>query len=319
MKIMTVLGETPASRLGTTLTHEHVLVDFTGANLDGSQGWDRDEVARIAKPHLDEAAGLGATAFIECTPTFLGRDPLLLKQLSQMTGLHILTNTGYYGGQHDRFITKEALQLSAQALAECWIREWRDGIDGTGVRPGFIKTAVGGERDTQDGLRPLTELDQKLVHAAAMAHLETGLTIACHTANADGLAQLDILAAEGVAPLAWIWIHANHAPIERVVEAAKRGAWVSFDGLNEENVDTYVQMVQTMVEANLLDHVLLSHDAGWYSVGQPGGGNYRGYSTLFKKLLPALPEAGLTQEQLDRLVIGNPAQAFAVRVRRLQD
>jgi phosphotriesterase-related protein len=296
-----------------------VLVDFTGANLDGTQGWERGEVVAVAKPYLDEAAGLGAKAFIECTPTFLGRDPELLRELSQATGLHILTNTGYYGGQHERFIAKEALKLTAPELAERWVKEWRDGIDGTGVRPGFIKTAVGGASETHGGLRPLTELDQRLIRAAALAHLQTGLTIACHTANADGLAQLDILEAEGVSASAWIWVHANHAPIGRVIEAAKRGAWVSFDGLNEDNVDVYVQTVQAMIEAGLLERVLLSHDAGWYTVGEANGGDYRGYSTLFKRLLPALRDAGVTQAQVDTLVVGNPAQAFAVRVRSLNE
>lgn len=319
MKIMTVLGEIPASELGKTLSHEHVLVDFTGANLDGSQAWNRDEVIEVAKPYLDEAAGLGATALIECTPTFLGRDPLLLRQLSEATGMHLLTNTGYYAGQHDRFIPEAELKLTAEQLATRWIDEWRNGIDGTGVRPGFIKTAVGGEGEPQNGLRSLTQLDQRLIRAAALAHLKTGLTIACHTTNADGLAQLDILAEAGVSPSAWIWIHASHPPIESVIAAAKRGAWVSFDWLNEDNVDAYVQSVKTMIDAGLLDRMLVSHDAGWYTVGEPGGGEYRGYTTLFKKLIPALREAGVTDKQIDQLLIDNPAHAFAIQVRPLAD
>jgi phosphotriesterase-related protein len=74
-----------------------------------------------------------------------------------------------------------------------------------------------------------------------------------------------------------------------------------------------------MIEAGLLERVLLSHDAGWYTVGEANGGDYRGYSTLFKRLLPALRDAGVTQAQVDTLVVGNPAQAFAVRVRSLNE
>jgi phosphotriesterase-related protein len=65
-----------------------------------------------------------------------------------------------------------------------------------------------------------------------------------------------------------------------------------------------------------LGRVLLSHDAGWYRVGEPGGGNYRGYDTLFKEFLPHLKKAGLTEPELLQMLVLNPAEAFSVRIRR---
>jgi phosphotriesterase-related protein len=64
--------------------------------------------------------------------------------------------------------------------------------------------------------------------------------------------------------------------------------------------------------------VLISQDAGWYTVGEPGGGDFRGYDTLQAEFLPALRQAGLTDDEVRRLTVENPARAFGVR-KRLRD
>ena len=164
---------------------------------------------------------------------------------------------------------------------------------------------------------PLSDVDRKLVRAAARAHLATGLTMAVHTGPATGaFDELDVLAEEGVHPSAWIWVHAqNEADMSRHVEAAERGGWVEFDGVHPDRIEHYVALVTNMKQHGLLGHVLVSHDAGWYHVGEPGGGDFRAYNTLFESLLPALQAAGLTDGDVEQLVVRNPAEAFAVRVR----
>jgi len=74
-------------------------------------------------------------------------------------------------------------------------------------------------------------------------------------------------------------------------------------------------LVQNLKRAGLLDRVLLSHDAGWYAVGETRGGQVRGYETMFTQFLPALQEAGLTRDEIRLLTVTNPARAFAVRQR----
>ena len=64
-----------------------------------------------------------------------------------------------------------------------------------------------------------------------------------------------------------------------------------------------------------MDHVLVSHDAGWYSVGEPRGGKVRGFDTLFTKFLPALRKARFSDDDLARLIVTNPAKAFSIGVR----
>ncbi len=234
---------------------------------------------------------------------------MLLKRLADASGLNLLVSTGYYGARDDLHLPSHALTESADALAERWIREWTTGIDGTGIRPGFIKIGL------DPG--PLSAIDRKLIEAAARTHLATGLTIAAHTGPAAGaLDQLAVLEAEGVDPSAWIWVHAQAEADSTVhVRAARSGAWISFDGLAPDNVERYVARLAFMKEEHLLHRVLVSHDAGWYHVGEPGGGTFRRFDTLFTALLPALRAAGFTDEEIHQLSVVNPAEAFAVRVR----
>jgi phosphotriesterase-related protein len=177
------------------------------------------------------------------------------------------------------------------------------------VRPGFIKIGVdAGE---------LTDVNRKLIDASARCHLQTGLTIAAHTGDGRAaLQQVDVLRQAGVSPAAWIWVHAqNERSGELHVQAARAGAWIEFDGVSPTSIDRHVELVTTMRRAGLLDHVLISQDAGWYSVGEPRGGNVREFDTLFTRFLPALQTAGFGPDEIDQLIVTNPARAFAVGVR----
>ncbi len=308
---MTVNGPLPARLMGITLTHEHILVDFIGADSINEQRWDKSKVIEKALPFLREVSKMGCRTLVECTPAYLGRDPLLLRALSDSSGLNILTNTGYYGAGNNKYLPDFAFTESADELAGGWIREWKEGIDGTGIKPGFIKIGVAGDS--------LSDLHKKLVIAAARTHLATGLTIASHTGPASlAFEEIDILKNEGVSPEAFIWVHAqNEKDHGNHIKAAKKGAWVSLDGINDDNIAEYADMLKNMKENHLLDRVLLSHDAGWYHPGELNGGEYRGYTALFEKLIPLLKEEKFSQSEINQLLVINPATAFAVKIRKL--
>lgn len=305
-QIMTVQGLMPASQMGISLIHEHVLVDFIGADSTHSGRWDRQEVFDKVMPYLLEVKQLGCQTIVECTPAYLGRDPLLLKMLADSSGLTILTNTGYYGAVDNKFLPPHAYTETPEQLAARWIAEWKDGIDGTGIRPGFIKISV--NPDT------LSELHEKLVRAAALTHLATGLTIASHTGPAiPAFEELAVLEEEGVDPSAFIWVHAqNEKDLAKHIAAASRGAWISFDGVRTDNIMDYVKRLTAMKEAGLLDRVLISHDAGWYRPGEPDGGTFRGYTAIFQDLLPALRQAGFSELEVKQLMMVNPVEAFGL-------
>jgi phosphotriesterase-related protein len=140
--IMTVTGPVDPWVLGMTLPHEHVLCDFCGAETAGPHRYDAQDVIRVMRPWLAEAAARGVSTIVDCSPAYLGRDVRVLRALSESSGVTILTNTGYYGAAQDKFLPAHAFSESAEALADRWVREWESGIDGTDIRPGFIKIGV---------------------------------------------------------------------------------------------------------------------------------------------------------------------------------
>jgi len=243
---------------------------------------------------------------VDCTPAYIGRDPGLLRQLSQGSGLQIVTNTGLYGAAQNKYVPRYAYAETARQLAERWVKEFEDGIPPTGVRPGIIKIGVNSG--------PLSEMDAKLVEAAAITHQQTGLTIASHTGDGvAAMAQIAMLKSHGVAPASFIWVHAqNEADTRLHLRAAEAGAWVEFDGISSAAAKKHVELVLGMKETGHLDRVLLSQDSGWYHVGEPGGGDFRPYDFLFVEFLPLLTQAGVSANEIDTLMIGNPRTVLTV-------
>ena len=317
-QVMTVAGPIEASALGMTLAHEHLYADLRpyAEQVANPIPVDIEEVVRVVLPYLQEIQRLGCRTLVDCTATTVGRNPALIKRLSQASGLQMLTVTGAYVSAGGRFVPPYVLEETSDQLAARWTGEWRNGIGDTGIRPGLIKLGVEGD--------PLSTTERKVLTAAARTHRESGLVIAVHTGpwsevapgrNARcAFAQLDLLEAAGVAPSAWIWVHAqNEVQAEHHLRAAARGGWVSFDGYRPGQEADYVAMIGRLRDAGHLDRVLVSQDAGWYNAGQPRGGEFKPFSPLFTALMPALRKGGFDEAQIQALFVRNPAAAFAVR------
>lgn len=308
--IYSVTGKESPSEEEIWLSHEHILVDFIGADSISFDRWDKEEVISFMKPYLAEISDHDVQYFVDATPAYLGRDAELLKELSKQTGVKILSNTGFYGARKNKFIPQYAFDLGPEELAEMWILEFEEGIDNTNVKPGFIKIAV----DVSD---PLDEMQQKLVEAAAITHLETGLTIGSHTGKALALwPQLEILKENQVSPEAFIWIHANNEEdYSNYIKAAEEGCWISFDNF-AWNLDAPLDRLIFAKENGILDKILISHDAGWYDPAKEEQ-NPRGFTAIFEKVVPELRARGFSEEELDLLLKENPIRAFGVRKRPL--
>ncbi len=318
-RIMTVNGAIFSTDLGVTLIHEHVLVDWIGADSTGYHRWDREEVIERVLPYFMDAAGRGVNTIGEFTPAYLGRDPFILSELSRQTGINILTNTGFYGAVDNRFMPAYAFDENAEQIAQRWISEFEDGIDESGVRPGFIKISVAEHTG-------LSEVHQKIVEAAAITHNETGMTIFSHTiGDQPALEQVELLERNGLHPSSWVWTHAQSGTLEANIRLAERGAWISLDNVRfdlvheagqEGSIDWYADRISAIRDAGYLDKVLISHDAGWYDVGEPNGGDFRGYTDIFDFLLSALVDNGFSDDEIEQLLVVNPANVFGLKVRR---
>jgi len=294
--------------------HEHVMVDF-GAELAHPQRWDRDEVTQVMLPHLQEIVRQGVNSLVECTPAFLGRDPLLLEELSRLTGLHIITNTGLY---KEPYLPRWAIPAEPKQLAERWVREFHEGIDGSQVRPGFVKIAL-----NPGGLLPV---QRTIVRAAALTHRATGLVVMAHAGELEATREsLDLIEAEGMSPGRFIVAHADQMAadigpqdpawsqaLEMHEELLKRGAWLEYDGLGYGDLERPAQLLAEMIDRGYERQLLISQDAGWYHVGEPSGGTITPMTRLLDDFLPALRRAGLGADTLGALLIDNPASALAI-------
>ncbi len=306
-KIYTVTGAINPEQLGFCLTHEHVMSNFGGENsLDPN--YDEKKLYAQVLPYLKKVKNLGCDTIADCTTAYFGRDVNILKKLSAQSGVQILTNTGYYGAADDRYVPEHAFQEDSETIANRWLKEWQNGIQGTGICPGFIKVAV----DSGS----LSAIDAKLFRAAANTHKQSGLTIACHTGNNPEAAkqELEILKEEGVSPSAWIWTHANQSEaVAPLLNAAKEGGWISLDGVKEETMEKHTSYLKELKKAGYLEQILISHDGNSF----PRGGAIRPYDAIFIKLITTLQKAGFSQKEIRQLTVVNPQKAFTIRIRKV--
>jgi phosphotriesterase-related protein len=270
----------------------------------GPGQYDGGEVRSVVLPHLKQLRSQGCRTFVDCTPAYQGRDPELLARLSQASGLHILTNTGLYGAEGGKYIPDFALSASAEDLAARWTSEFQAGIPPAGIRPALIKLGV--------APGPLSKMNSKLVSAAALTHLRTGLVIASHTGDGyAAMAQLNLLKSHGVSPAAFIWVHAQDEKDRSFHrKAAEAGAWIEFDGISSDTVDQNISLIQEARRAGYLRQVLISQDAVGFHVGQERGGYCSGYTFIFSEFLPRLRKSGIAEDETRALTVDNPRRAL---------
>ena len=308
--VMSVNGPLKADQLGKTLIHEHFLVDFIGADKISYSRWNRDEVIKKVIPFLEEVKQYGVKTIFDCTPAWLGRDVEILNMLADKSGIQIVTNTGYYGAVDNKYLPQHAFTETAEQLAERWTIEFEKGIEGSSVKPGFIKISV--------NPGPLSNLHKKLVSAAAITHLATGLTICSHTGPATpAMEQIELLKEKSVDPSAFVWVHAQAEKDKSFHQkAAAMKSWISLDGIGWGDHENYVDSIDRLKKAGLLQRVLISHDAGWYKPDEPQA-SFTGFTDIFNKLIPILQSKGFSGEDLDQLLIRNPWEAFSIRIKKL--
>src|SRR2546423_693225 len=174
-----------------------------------------------------------------------------------------------------------------------------EGIDGSGVRAGIIGEI--GAHATW-----ITPSEERVLRAAGRAHRRTGLTITLHATRAPlGLDQLDILSEEGVDPRRVVVGHAQSYPVfEYHAEIARRGAFLTFDRMGATNPYDHgrnMELIKAVVEAGLIDHLLLSHDVCYRSDLATYGGN--GYAHLSTALPGELAKVGVGAEEFQQLMV----------------
>jgi phosphotriesterase-related protein len=306
-RIHTIRGPIEIDSLGLILPHEHLFTDLRGPWVPDYAQAEPSEVVKVVEPYLAAASAAGATALVECSTVGVGRNLPVLQSLADVTSIHIIAPTGVY---RDAYIPEPLREIREQDLAELWTTELTEGIEGTSIRAGFIKLAM-----SDDGP---TALEIRNLKAAAKASQKTGAVIASHTIGGKvARREMDVLEEAGLDLHRFIWVHAQTEPdISNLEEAARRGAYIELDsvGAPYQSQTELLETTIALVEAGFADHLLLSHDAGWFNPARQDGlpdEGFRGYTALARDFLPGLLKRGIREEQIRLITVNNPVKAFA--------
>lgn len=294
-----------------------------------------DEAVAADELACYRAAGGGAV--VDCTVRGLHPDPAALARLSRATGVHIVLGTGYYVA---RTHPPDMDAKSVETIAAEFVRDLTDGIGMTRVRAGLLGELGIGGRTAFEGVASFDEVgpnELKVLRAAALAHHRTGVAISIHPprSRVRGLSRsrlacgaLDLLVREGV-PLDRVVVgHLDGSWDEDVRvhrEIAQRGAYVEYDvwGWNDlywpARRDGFlhdarrVELVQGMIEAGLVERVLLAHDICTRHRLRRYGGH--GYDYLLRFGAEMLRANGVSADAIRTMMVDNPARVLAVRPR----
>ena len=298
--VQTVTGPVAADALGTTLPHEHVFIDH---KLDNWMGSNLLADPVVAERELTEAREAGVATVVDQTGRGVHRDPALLKQVSEKTGVQIVTGTGWF---KERFYDLDFARTNADALAKVMIRDLTEGIEDTGVRAGLI-----GEINVH--ARWVTPGEERMHRAAARAEQATGVALAItgtHTSSA--MEQLDILAEEGMDLRRVIVDHVNGSADGALHTAlAGRGPFTCFNTFptSPDPLDRDARLIGAMVDAGMTGHVLVSTGVSVKPHLSTYGG--RGYRFAVTGLKDRVLAAGVSAQAWEQITLENPRRALA--------
>jgi phosphotriesterase-related protein len=313
--VETIRGPVELSELGTTLMHEHIFILQPEAlqnfgHVWGESYWDEKERHADAVRKLSALRDAGIQTIVDPTVPGLGRYIPRIQRLAGEVDLNIIVATGVYAFlELPNFLGYR----SPDAIAEFFIREIREGIDDTGVKAAFLKCAV--ERHGIIGDVP------RILKAVAIAAVETGVPVMVHT-NSEartGLPTLETLTGHGVDPRRIVIAHAGDSNDLSYLRAiAETGAWLGCDRFGIDHFNPLADRIRTLaalVFEGLTDRIHLSHDAACFFDFMVGDPNFASenpdYLLISREVLPALLEAGVSQEQIDQMMVTNPQRFFS--------
>ena len=317
--IATVSGEKTPEQLGKTLMHEHLVIGYPGFESHASHpGPNAQERFDICIDKIQQLQDHGYTSMLDPCPNDLGRDVEFAAKVAQRTGFQIICATGLYKqdeGAHPYWHFRSNFGPQLETMTELFVRELTEGIGETGIRAGIIKVAT--------GVGKISEYERTILEAAGRASVETGAPITTHTDQGTmGDEQQRILTELGVPAHRIVIGHScgtdDHDYHMRI---ARGGSYLGFDRFGIDLLfpdEKRVASLAKLLHAGAGDRVVVSHDSVWCWRGEPipaevlaGAGDDLFDPTHFSRnIVPRLREQGVTDEQIDRLLVENPRRFF---------
>jgi len=266
----------------------------------------------LAISELQRFVTAGGRTVVDPTNNGLGRDPAPLVRIAEATDTHIIMGAGYYlGGTHP----EDMADRSVDELTAEIVRDIQEGVDDTDVRAGLI-----GEIGCT---YPWLPNEQKSLRAAVAAQIETGAPLMVHPGrdpkSPEEIAQ--IVADEGGDLSRTAICHIDRTCTDRawLADMAATGVYLEYDLFGNESswyppnpdVDMpsdaeRMDVVLWHFEQGLEKQILLSHDIATKHRLHTYGG--LGYDHLVTNVMPRLRQRGLSEEDVDVLVVDNPAR-----------
>lgn len=307
--INTVTGMLEKEKLGVTLMHEHIIWDWEGTGEERRKKYSIENVVNTMLPYLLDLKNVGCSTLLEATTDGAGRDVKVLRECSKQSGLNIITNVGAWdGGQfHGKLVPQSIREMDADAVAYIWKKEFYEGIEGSGIKPGFIKLALGDEGYISD-------FHEKLVRAAARASKKTGLTIQCHVCSSNSIKVIaGLIREEGLSYNKFIWVHADASEdVKLMTELGKEDMWIEIDCFaRTKDFSYHIDLLKALLEADLTRKLLISQDAGTFNVGMDNNKDtIHPYDRIFKEFIPLCNKNGIENSIFDIILMENPKNIF---------
>lgn len=340
----TVLGKVDAASLGITLPHEHLLIDMSvwfieptdphhkamshqpvGLNnlswLTYNQYNNLDNVCLLDEAvAVEEAAHFknhGGRTIVDVTTIGLSPNFPALKRIAQATGLNVIAGTGYYvlkGEQAIEFESRSEEQIVDEMVSSLLV-----GVGDTGIRAGII-----GEIGCS---WPLTDQERKSLSAAARAQRVTGAAITIHPGRSESspMEILSVLDSAGADLSKVIMGHIDRTgyALQTVRAIAKTGCYLEYDifggnpfyplhlGVFKRPCDRErIEQIKQLIDEGYLEQILISQDICLKTKLVRFGGP--GYAHILCNLLPQMLARGITQSQIDTIMVDNPARLLCV-------
>ncbi|KAL4648451.1 phosphotriesterase-related protein [Arapaima gigas] len=335
--VQTVLGLIDPGQLGRTMTHEHLTMSFECCYFPPAP--DEESMAKApiemknlfwlkqnpysnhenlllnqeieaVKEELLAYRQAGGGAIVENTTTGISRDVHTLKKLAQETGVHIIAGAGFYV---DDTHSEETRKMTVEKLSDVIITEVLHGADGSDIRCGVI-----GEIGTS---WPITDSEKKVLQATAHAQTQLGCPVIIHPGRnaAAPEAVVRILQEAGGDIGKTVMSHLDRTILDKgeLLEFAKMGSYLEYDLFGTEmlnypfnlkvDMPSDNQRVQTLaylVAEGYEDKIIIAHDIHTKNRLTKYGGH--GYSYILKNIVPKMLTRGITENQVNKILIDNP-------------
>ncbi len=295
--IRTVLGDIDRDRLGNTLIHEHLILNLDRVRHDGvSFIQDVNEVI----PQIEMAKEQGIRSVVEVSTIDLERDVRKLKEISERTELNIICSTGFYLSEYHPDWLSGA---SREEIAEVYVKELTEGIDGTDIKAGIIAEIASSPES-------FVGQEKKILEAAAIASRKTGFAVSTHTGRKTAVETIETLLEGGADPDKIIIGHQDLIDDhEYHLSLLRYGVNIAFDTCGKKAYmpdETRALNALKLVEAGYEDHLVLANDISRHTYFTTFGG--LGYTAVMGIVVPLMREYGIKEEVIEKFLRDNPAR-----------